>query len=344
MTMIMEADQRREWMKSRRKQRKATRRARSRRQTFRYVLLLGMLVAGAACFTHLPWKLHNEKTEVVVHGNSVATKDQVLKLVKNAVDVPIYRIDPKKLENQIASLKAVRHAFVRRYALPKPHLVVEILEEYPWATYSPDPSKPAEAVIAQSGRFISIAEFPAVVRPHLVIYGQHNLKLTSREVAQWASWANYISSQTGRPVDYIDMRQPFDVKVANGDLTLKIGLPDTTLTRRLGRLVSILPTVEPIKDKVEFIDLGLDNSIPLKISKNPKRPTEKTEAEDARNEALNNIPAGIQGALSSTPGNAGANTTATTANSSQPVTLTPAATTARQNSAAPAVAQTSNTL
>jgi len=344
MTMIMEADQRREWMKSRRKQRKATRRARSRRQTFRYVLLLGMLVAGAACFTHLPWKLHNEKTEVVVHGNSVATKDQVLKLVKNAVDVPIYRIDPKKLENQIASLKAVRHAFVRRYALPKPHLVVEILEEYPWATYSPDPSKPAEAVIAQSGRFISIAEFPAVVRPHLVIYGQHNLKLTSREVAQWASWANYISSQTGRPVDYIDMRQPFDVKVANGDLTLKIGLPDTTLTRRLGRLVSILPTVEPIKDKVEFIDLGLDNSIPLKISKNPKRPTEKTEAEDARNEALNNIPAGIQGALSNTPINVGGNTTANTANSTQPVTLTPAATTARQNSAAPAVAQTSNTL
>lgn len=344
MTMIMEADQRREWMKSRRKQRKATRRARSRRQTFRYVLLLGMLVAGAACFTHLPWKLHNEKTEVVVHGNSVATKDQVLKLVKNAVDVPIYRIDPKKLENQIASLKAVRHAFVRRYALPKPHLVVEILEEYPWATYSPDPSKPAEAVIAQSGRFISIAEFPAVVRPHLVIYGQHNLKLTSREVAQWASWANYISSQTGRPVDYIDMRQPFDVKVANGDLTLKIGLPDTTLTRRLGRLVSILPTVEPIKDKVEFIDLGLDNSIPLKISKNPKRPTEKTEAEDARNEALNNIPAGIQGALSNTPSNVGGNTTANTANSTQSVTLTPAATTARQNSAAPAVAQTSNTL
>jgi cell division septal protein FtsQ len=342
--MIMEADQRREWMKSRRKQRKATRRARSRRQTFRYVLLLGMLVAGAACFTHLPWKLHNEKTEVVVHGNSVATKDQVLKLVKNAVDVPIYRIDPKKLENQIASLKAVRHAFVRRYALPKPHLVVEILEEYPWATYSPDPSKPAEAVIAQSGRFISIAEFPAVVRPHLVIYGQHNLKLTSREVAQWASWANYISSQTGRPVDYIDMRQPFDVKVANGDLTLKIGLPDTTLTRRLGRLVSILPTVEPIKDKVEFIDLGLDNSIPLKISKNPKRPTEKTEAEDARNEALNNIPAGIQGVLSNTPSNVGGNTTANTSNSTQPVTLTPAATTARQNSAAPAVAQTSNTL
>ncbi len=345
MTMIMEADQRREWMKSRRKQRKATRRARSRRQTLRYVLLFGMLIAGAACFTHLPWALHNEKTEVIVHGNSVATKDQVLKLVKNAVNVPIYRIDPKKLENQIASLKAVRHAFVRRYALPKPHLVVEILEEYPWATYSPDPTKPAEAVIAQSGRFISISEFPAVVRPHLVIYGQHSLKLTSREVAQWASWANYISSQTGRPVDYIDMRQPFDVKVANGDLTLKIGLPDATLTRRLGRLVSILPTVEPIKDKVEFIDLGLDNSIPLKISKNPKRPTEKSEAEDARNEALNNIPESIQGALSSTPSNGQSQ-----ANSAAVPTATAGSVSGSTPSSLPntkpnpAVAQTSNTL
>jgi cell division septal protein FtsQ len=270
MTMIMEADQRREWMRSRRKQRKATRRARSRRQAFRYVLLIGMLVAGAACFTHLPWKLHSEQTEVIVHGNSVATRDQILKLTRAAVNVPVYRLDPKKLENQIASLKAVRHAFVRRYALPKPHLVVEVLEEYPWATYSPDPAKPAEAVIAQSGRFISIAEFPKVVQPHLVIYAQPTMKLTSREVAQWASWANYITTQTGRPVDYIDMRQPFDVKVANGDLTLKLGMPDQTLTRRLGRLVSILPAVEPIKDKVDYIDLGLDNSIPLKISKGPK--------------------------------------------------------------------------
>lgn len=272
MTMIMEADQRREWMRSRRKQRKATRRARSRRQAFRYVLLIGMLIAGAACFTHLPWKLHSEQTEVIVHGNSVATRDQILKLTKAAVNVPVYRLDPKKLENQIASLKAVRHAFVRRYALPKPHLVVEVLEEYPWATYSPDPAKPPEAVIAQSGRFISIAEFPKVVQPHLVIYAQPTMKLTSREVAQWASWANYITTQTGRQVDYIDMRQPFDVKVANGDLTLKLGMPDQTLTRRLGRLVSILPAVEPIKEKVDYIDLGLDNSIPLKISKVPKHP------------------------------------------------------------------------
>ncbi|HMY54889.1 MAG TPA: hypothetical protein PK671_18145, partial [Candidatus Obscuribacter sp.] len=52
-------------------------------------------------------------------------------------------------------------------------------------------------------------------------------------------------------------------------LHLKLGMPDATLTRRLGRLVSILPTVETMKDRVEYIDLGLDNSIPLKVSKKP---------------------------------------------------------------------------
>ncbi|MBK9201807.1 MAG: FtsQ-type POTRA domain-containing protein [Candidatus Obscuribacter sp.] len=265
----MEADQRREWMKSRRKMRKAARGARLRRQTLRFMLLCGLLFCGGACFTHMPWSVHNEKTQIVLRGNSVASKEQVLKLLGSAMDVPIYRLDPKQLEKQLASLKAVRYAFVRRYALPQPKLVVEVLEEYPWASFSTDPKMPPVAVIAQSGRFIPIKDFPNVVKPHMVIYANPNFKLTSREVTQWASWANYITEQTGRPVDSIDMRQPFDVRIQNGDLALKLGMPDTTLTRRLGRLVSILPTVETYVDRLEYIDLGLDNSIPLKVSKKP---------------------------------------------------------------------------
>jgi len=265
----LEANQRREWMRSRRKMRKAARRARLRRQALRYMFLCGLLVCGAACFTHLPWSLNNEKTQIEVKGNYVASREQVLSLLSSVIDVPIYRIDPKQLERQLTSLKAVRYAFVRRYALPNPRIVVEILEEYPWASFSCDPKQPPQSVIAQSGRFIPVSEFPNVVKPKMVIYGPANLKLTAREVTQWASWANYISEQTGRPVSSIDLRQPFDVHVQNGDLHLKLGMPDATLTRRLGRLVSILPTVETMKDRVEYIDLGLDNSIPLKISKKP---------------------------------------------------------------------------
>lgn len=265
----MEPNQRREWMKSRRKMRKATRRARLRRQAIRYMFLSVLLFCGAACFTHLPWSLHNEKTQIEIHGNSVASRQQVLTLLNSVIDVPVYRLDPKQLERQLQSLKAVRYAFVRRYALPHPRLVVEILEEYPWAAYSPDPKTPPESVIAQSGRVIPISEFPDVVKPHMVIYAPKSLKLTSKEVSQWATWANYVSEQTGRPVDSIDLRQPFDVHIQNGDLHLKLGMPDSTLSRRLGRLVTIVPTLNTMKERIEYVDLGLDNSIPLKINKKP---------------------------------------------------------------------------
>jgi len=59
------------------------------------------------------------------------------------------------------------------------------------------------------------------------------------------------------------------VVVQDADLRLKLGMPDTTLTRRLGRIASILPTYETMKDKVviDYVDLALDNSIPLKIGK-----------------------------------------------------------------------------
>jgi cell division septal protein FtsQ len=309
MSVIMEANQRREWMKSRRKMRKAARGARTRRQIFRMLLLVGMLFGAGACFTHLPWNL-KAADQVIVHGNAVASREQVLRQLASAMNVPIYRLDPKQLENQIGSLKAVRHAFVRRYALPRPHLVVEVLEEYPWATFSRDPKLPPEAVIAQSGRFIPIAEFPAVVQPKLVIYGQPTLKLTSHEVTQWARWVNYIGAQTGRPVDSVDMRQPFDVRVCDGDLNFKLGMPDGTLTRRLGRLVSILPAIEPLKDKlkIEYIDMGLDNSIPVKISKNAPKARERALQEALRNASGANATASAQTAGAP---NAVANDTAT---------------------------------
>ncbi|MBU6450324.1 MAG: FtsQ-type POTRA domain-containing protein [Cyanobacteria bacterium REEB67] len=269
MSTILEAEQRRDWMKSRRKMRKAARRARSRRQTMRFTMLAFLLVLGALGFTHLPWRVHNEQAEIVVHGNAVVSREQILQAMRGAVNVPVYRLDPRQLEQKLAALKAVRHAFVRRYALPHPRLLVEILEEHPWASYSPSPDQAPTAVIAQSGRFIPIAEFPTVTKPELVIYGQPSLKLTAHEVVQWASWVDYIHVQTGRPVTSIDMRQPFDVAVQDSDIKLKIGTPDTTLTRRLGRLASILPTVSAMTEKVniDYVDLSLDNSVPLKIGK-----------------------------------------------------------------------------
>lgn len=272
--MILHADQRREWIKSRRKQRKLARTARLRRQLFRYVVLLALLVVGGSAFTRLPWWINDVTRDVTVRGNYVASPEQVRSKVADLVGVPLFSVDPKKVEERVKELEPIKHAFVRRYALPRPHIVVEVLEEFPWATFSSVPDKPPEFVIAQSGRMIPIKTFPNVIQPPLKVYGQPSMRMRGQDVMQWGSWLNYISEQTKMPVESVDMRKPFDVCVANGDLYLKLGTPDTTLTRRLGRLTSVLAAIEHLKQRLEYINLGLDNNIPMKLAKGEPRKEE----------------------------------------------------------------------
>ncbi len=278
---MMEAEQRREWIKSRRKKRNGTRHARLRRQFLRYSMLLLLLTGGAAGFTRLPWCVSSPECQIEVKSNKVVTDQQVKDSLKSAVFAPLYTLDPKQMENQVSELKAVKRAFVRRYAFPEPKIVVEIQEEVPWATFSLSPESPPQAVIAQTGKMIPIKDFPNIEQPALQIYGTPTMKLTPETVGQWASWISFISQQTKEPVNNVDMRKPFDVRVQNGVYNLKLGTPDMSLTRRLGRLSSILTAVEPLKDRLIYIDLGLDNNIPLKVTKEDPSAKAKREAQNS---------------------------------------------------------------
>jgi cell division septal protein FtsQ len=217
----------------------------------------------------LPWAITSPQTEVKIQGNSVASNAQINSAMGDLTDRQIYQIDPHQLEHKVETLKAVKYAFVRRYTLPHPLITVQVLEEVPWATFSTSPDTPPEAVISQSGKFIPIKDFPAISQPALTIYGNHDLKMTGKSVAQWASYIGFIEAQTSKPVQSLDLRHAYEICVQDGDLYLKLGSEDATLTRRLGRLTSILSAVEPLKSRLEYIDLGLDNNIPVKLAKKP---------------------------------------------------------------------------
>ncbi|MBC7999709.1 MAG: FtsQ-type POTRA domain-containing protein [Leptolyngbya sp.] len=265
--MIMHVERRREWIKSRRDQRHLARTARLRRQFLRYMMLLVLLVIGSNAMVRLPWSISSTDTDLTVRGNLVTSRDQIAKKVASSVGKPLFAVDPRLLEASVAELPAVKHAFVRRYAFPHPHILVEVLEEFPWATYVPEKGKAPEAVISQSGRVIPLKDFPGIMRPPLQIYGPTALKMKGSDVTQWASWSNYISQQTKMPVESIDFTNPHEIIVENVEVHLKLGTADSSLTRRLGRLTSVISAIDPMKTKLEYIDLGLDNNIPLKLSK-----------------------------------------------------------------------------
>ncbi|MBX9879257.1 MAG: FtsQ-type POTRA domain-containing protein [Candidatus Obscuribacterales bacterium] len=259
------AEQRRDWMRSRRERRNQTRLARLRRQVLRYFLLSLLLAAGISIFAYVGWAPMNFDRDVVVHGNQVVTRDHLRTVMAPYIGVPLYRLNPQPIEQSIKSLEAVRFVFVRRYLLPRPHLAVEILEEYPWASFATAPESPNEAVIAQTGKLIPVARFPLIVQPELRVFGQRDLKLTTESVTQWATWASYIAAQTNQKVEFFDLRQSSDIRAQSGDLYLRLGTANNTLTKRLGRLSSVIPELGPVRDKLEYIDLTIDNNIPLKI-------------------------------------------------------------------------------
>jgi len=262
---MLSPEKRREWIKSRRDQRKAARKVHGRRQSVRMVLLFAVITTCIASFIYLPWCMNDIDRDIKVRGNIYVSTDQIKSLLAESLHKPIFQVDPIKLEKNIASLEGVKHVFVKRAAFPKPQLSVEVLEEFPWATLSSGPEGTSEAVIAESGRVIPLSKFPNFPQPKLKIYGPSNMKMMPAAVKQWATWISYIEKQVSQPVTAIDLRKPFDVAVETEHLDLKLGTLDNTVTERIGRLISIIDVLNTYKGKLQHVDLALDNNIPLKM-------------------------------------------------------------------------------
>ncbi len=276
--------------------------ARTRRQLFRLSLLVTILFIGLLGFSSFPWAINDLENQIVVRGNVFTSTNQIRTALSGSMYKPLYRLDPQTMEKKVQSLETVKTAFVRRYAFPRPQIIVEVLEEHPWASLiyqGQDPHPTAmepgadetgessgaakiDAVIAESGRIIPTSKFPRVIQPPLKVYAMNGLKMTQNDVRQWATWVSFIEKQIGEPLDYIDMRKPFDVRIQTKTLALKIGVPDATLTQRLGRLISILPVLKQYQDNLVYVDLSLDTNIPLKVTKEAKNSNKKSVAQGAR--------------------------------------------------------------
>lgn len=267
--MTEELYDRQQWIRGRRKKRSVARLARIRRQLIRYALLAGLVTLGVAGYTQVDWWLPGSPDSIEVRNNKVATTEQIRQVLAPYAERPLFKLDPQQLEAQINKLPPVKYSFVRRSLLPRPHLVVEVLEEFPWASVCSAPGAPPNAVIAQTGRIIPIRDFPKVIQPDLQFYGSASTQLKEGDVVQWANWISLVSAQTGCTVNFIDMRKPAEIVVQSGDLNLRVGPADSGLTRRLGRLNSVMPVLSEYRDRLEYIDLSLDNSVPLKIAKQP---------------------------------------------------------------------------
>lgn len=265
-------EERADRIRGRRTKRKQARTARLRRQVLRYVLLFTLLYLGIAAFLKVQWSLPDPNSDVKVSGNLVVSDAQVKQVLMPLLRKPVYTLNPKELEARIKSLPDVNNAFVRRYLFPRPHIAVHIMEEFPWASVAAGPESPVCGVVSETGKYIPVSQFPRVPQPALKIFAQPCVKLSESEVRSWANCVNFVGAQTGTMVDVVDLRKPDDIRMQAGDLQLRLGAADSTLLKRLNRLPSILPVLSTLKEHVDYINLGLDSNIPLKVSKMVPKP------------------------------------------------------------------------
>jgi len=273
--MNLPVEERRQWIRSRREQRKLTKLARLRRQLMRYIALALLLFGGGSAFYRMHWYLpngNNSNQSICIKGNFVASDQQILQALRQSIDLPLFVLNPVELENKIEHLDIIKQVFVRRYALPYPRLQVEVLEEFPWATLYLNDAPAPQFVIAQSGRLISICDFPHVYQPALRIYGRSkdSTQLNANDVNRWANWIAYIKKQTQCPVFSIDMREPHNVKVETGKFTIALGNPDSSLTPRLYRLASVLDILANEHKQPSCVNLSLNSNIPIKLATNER--------------------------------------------------------------------------
>lgn len=262
-------EERADRIRGRRTKRKQARTARLRRQVLRYVLLVSLLYVGVAAFVKVQWSLPDPDSDVKVSGNLVVSGAQVKQVLMPLLRKPVYSLNPKELEARVKSLPDVNNAFVRRYLFPRPHIAVHIMEEFPWASVAAGPESPVCGVVSETGRYIPVAQFPNVPQPPLRIFAEPCVKLSQSEVRSWANCVNFVAAQTGTTVDTVDLRKSDDIRMQAGELQLRLGSADSGLLKRLNRLPSILPVLSTIKEHVDYINLGLDSNIPLKVSKMP---------------------------------------------------------------------------
>ena len=227
------------------------------------------------------WHLDDIEQDIKIEGNLFTPEDMIRGILSQSLYVPIFQLDPSKIAGEVKELESVKHVFVRRYAFPKPGLIVDIKEQFPFASLTYDPAENPQFVITESGSLVPVLKFPSYPRPALkIVAAPKNMKnFTDQDVKQWGKWISYIETQTGETVQTVDLRDRFDAKVTTNKTVLKLGLPDTTLTQRLSRLSSIWELVESYRDRLEYVDLALDNNIPLKVLDKPRVAEKEKERE-----------------------------------------------------------------
>lgn len=265
-------------VRKKRKLRKGRKRQSIFRKFFRFIMTI-VLLCGFVYISKMPqWYLPKDSfkkvagTSVEIINNSIVKPQMIFALLKNTEvpNVPIYMAKTEHIRKEIKKLPPVKEVYIRRYAFPA-RLQIILKERVPVITISPDLKVQPVAAFSEDGVIMKKEFFPLDknIKTILVLsYGNKGddyTKWNAAKIHQIEEMVNYIETYSKEKVEYVDMRNPFDVYVKIKTVNIRLGRLDESLYKRIERLPSILPQVKLVDSKVKYLDLRWEKVFYLKL-------------------------------------------------------------------------------
>lgn len=265
-------------VRKKRKLRKGRKRQSIFRKFFRFIMTI-VLLCGFVYISKMPqWYLPKDSfkkvagTSVEIINNSIVKPQMIFALLKNTEvpNVPIYMAKTEHIRKEIKKLPPVKEVYIRRYAFPA-RLQIILKERVPVITISPDLKVQPVAAFSEDGVIMKKEFLPLDknIKTILVLsYGNKGddyTKWNAVKIHQIEEMVNYIETYSKEKVEYVDMRNPFDVYVKIKTVNIRLGRLDESLYKRIERLPSILPQVKLVDSKVKYLDLRWEKVFYLKL-------------------------------------------------------------------------------
>lgn len=229
---------------------------------------------GATRHWFLPNDLYENKPidRVEILGNSIVSDEKIIEQMKKVQleRKQIFKIDPKPIEYQIEELIPIKRAFVRRFWLPT-RLVVMVEELLPVITIAPSEDVQPVIAFALTGELITRDYLPLPENSHVIkilTYGNKgdDYDMWDVERIQYLyKLGLMLEEYSGEKVLHIDLRNPHNAFAQLESVKVKLGELDQAVFGRIKPIRDILPQIDNVAGKIQYVDLSWKDSKYLKM-------------------------------------------------------------------------------
>lgn len=261
-----------------RKVRKGRRKQTVFRKSFRFFMTIFLIFALVYVSKMPQWYLSKkayttvDNNTIIIENNKIVKPYRILAFLKlhKVPDQPIYMMKTSAIERDIKKLPPIEEVYIRRYAFPA-RLQIIVKERVPVISIAPSEKVPPVAAFAKDGTLIG-HEFmplaPGIKTIKVLSYGNKGddyTKWNITKINEIEKIARYVEQYSKESVEYIDMRNPYDVYVKIKTVNIRLGKLDAGVYDRIKRIPSILPQVKLTDAKIKYLDLSWEKVNYLKL-------------------------------------------------------------------------------